>query len=736
MEQFRQVGEVLGSLKALMVLKDDIQINQRQCCLLQDMFELAFAIMSELIKLYLKAEERNTKWKALEMPLRELHRVFKEGELYVRQCFDNRDWWAKAISLHQNKDCVEYHVHNLLSCFPGVIEAIESVAEVSGLDPDEMQRRRVTLSMKYNKEWNDPKMFQLRFAKEYLIPREICSRFESAWKEDRWLLVEALREKRRLGSVVLTKNEQQLVDMLLQKLNGSNSSTQKLFPTSILVRGKDYQVRRRLGGGSDFKEIQWLGDSFAVRCFFGEIEDFSSEISSLLSLSHPNILQYHCGFFDEEKKEFLLVMELMNKDLSVYIKENSGSRRRVLFSIPVVIDLLLQIARGMEFLHSKKIYHGDLNPSNIFLKPRPSAEGYFHAKVSGFGLTNVKSRPCKRSQSPPPPAAPAAPTQNGASTSGSQENQELLFIWHAPEVLAEQEQPRSTSTFKYTAKADVYSFGMLCFEILTGKVPFEDGHLQGDKMARNIRAGERPLFPSNSPKYLVNLTKRCWHTNPSMRPSFQSICRVLRYIKKYLVLNPESIDTYLSPLGDYYDIEAGYVKNFVGEGNPDAPSISQIPFQMFSYSIAEKDKNNVGNNEQEYQLTEESALLDLISPEENEGTSIFSDVKSAILDSRSVYSEFPGKRISNFDTRSVFSEAPNKNIVRCISSFTRPVPKLEEKKIVAEFDSRSERNVEPERRIIVSDTRSVGAKTTERKIIPIIKPVNAKTENGSGLFRF
>lgn len=46
------------------------------------------------------------------------------------------------------------------------------------------------------------------------------------------------------------------------------------------------------------------------------------------------------------------------------------------------------------------------------------------------------------------------------------------------------------------------------FELLTGKVPFEDSHLQGDKMSRNIRAGERPLFPFHSPKFITNLTKR------------------------------------------------------------------------------------------------------------------------------------------------------------------------------------------------------------------------------------
>ncbi|XVF33207.1 hypothetical protein REPUB_Repub17cG0148600 [Reevesia pubescens] len=103
----------------------------------------------------------------------------------------------------------------------------------------------------------------------------------------------------------------------------------------------------------------------------------------------------------------------------------------------------------MEYLLSNKIYHGYLNPSNIHVKSRGmSTEGYIQAKVSGFGSSSLVKLPQKNT-----------PNQNETRP----------FIWHAP-------------------------------ELLTGKVPFEDSHLQGDKMSRNIRAGERPLFPSQSPK--------------------------------------------------------------------------------------------------------------------------------------------------------------------------------------------------------------------------------------------
>ena len=565
MEQLRQIGEVVGSLKALMVFRDNIQINPRQCCLLLDIFNFAYESIAEEMKHSLIFEEKQMKWKVLEQPLRELHKIFKEGEAYIRQCLETKDWWAKAITLYHNTDCIDFHIYSLLSCIPIVIEAIEIVGELSGWDQDDMQKKRLFNMNKYKKEHKDLKLFQWKFGKQYLITQDFCNRFETVWKEDRWILVNKLQEKKTLGS---TKHDKCLSDLLLKNIDG------KLFPSSILVGSKDYHVRRRVGGGSQYKEIVWLGESFVIRHFHGDIESLVPEISGLLSLSHPNITQFLCGFTDEEKKECFLLMELMNKDLSSYMKEISGPRKRNPFSLPVLVDLMLQIARGMEYLHSKKIYHGDLNPSNILVKAKGiSTEGNMHVKVSGFGLSSIK-RVSQKSSS----------NQNGT----------LPFIWHAPEVLEEQEQTRSTANSKHTEKSDVYSFGMVCFELLTGKVPFEDSHLQGEKMSRNIRAGERPLFPFNSPKYLTNLTKRCWHTDPNQRLSFPSICRILRYIKRFLALNPDysSQPDPPMPLVDYCEIESALLRKLPFMGSSDPSPVSQIPFQMFAYRTEEKERTS------------------------------------------------------------------------------------------------------------------------------------------------
>ncbi|XXG42310.1 hypothetical protein AAC387_Pa01g2624 [Persea americana] len=600
MEQFRQIGEVLGSLKALMVFRDEILINKRQCCLLVDVYNLGFEVISEEMRNNLKFSEKTTKWKALEHPLKELHRIFREGEQYIRQCLETKDWWVKAISLAQNTDCVEFYVHNLLCIIPIVLEAIDIAGEIAGCDVDEMQRKKVVLTKKYEKVWMDPELFQCRFGKQYLVSQDICHRIDTVWREDRWILLELISEKRSLGSSgALKKQENRVAELLFKNLDGMEPTKGKLFPTSFLVGSKDYQVRRRLGNGSQYKEIQWMGESFAIRHFFGDIEALVPEISHLSSLAHPNIMNFLCAFSDEEMKECFLVMQLMNKDLSSYIKELCSPRKKVPFSLPVAVDIMLQIARGMEYLHSRSIYHGNLNPSNVLIRTRSSSvEGYLHAKVAGFGLSSVKNVPSRTS-----------PNQTPINT----------FIWHAPEILSEQEQPGCPCKSKYTEKADVYSFAMICFELLTGKTPFEEGHLQGDQMSRNIRAGERPLFPFGAPKYLTNLTKKCWHADPLQRPNFSTICRILRYIKRFLIMNPDhSQPEGPMPLFDYFDLETILSNKFSTWSSNQTLPVFKIPFQIFAYRVIEKEKTAVNMKER----CSESGS--------SEGTSLCSDENAVI----------------------------------------------------------------------------------------------------------
>ncbi|XP_037474455.1 mitogen-activated protein kinase kinase kinase 7-like [Triticum dicoccoides] len=604
MEQLRQVGEALGGIAALMAFHHELRVNPRQCRLLADACELAFDAVAAEVRACLRFDDRLAgRWKPLESPLRELCRAVRDAEHYIRLCFGDLhagggSWWARAAALTHGVESVELHLHGLLWCVAVVLEAVEVVAEATAaLNPDELARRRVLFARDYDKDLLDPALFRRsRVGRAYLATQELAARMDTAWAEDRWLLSQLLDEMR---SRPLSRQEHRIVDLLAAPRGEPH-------PASALLLG-DFHMRRRLGGS--LKEVQWMGEAFAVKHYVGVDADdaaVGAEAALLTSVAHPNVAHCRYRFRDEEKREAYLVMDqIMSKDLGSFFKEASSSAKRPRAQLPlvVVVDAMLQIARGMEHLHSKKIYHGELNPSNVLVKTRGGApDAYLVVKVAGFAGDPAAAAVV----SPGRKASHAAAAGANANANASGQNGSVNpCIWYAPEVL-ENDEPGQAAA-RRTEKADVYSFGMISFELLTGKIPFEDNHLQGDNMSKNIRAGERPLFPFQAPKYLTGLTRRCWHGDPAQRPAFSTICRVLRYVKRFLVMNPEQhggqADASTStpappptptPAVDYLDIEALLQKKLPAwqrrQGDAAAPRVADVPFEMYAYRVLERER--------------------------------------------------------------------------------------------------------------------------------------------------
>jgi serine/threonine protein kinase len=89
-------------------------------------------------------------------------------------------------------------------------------------------------------------------------------------------------------------------------------------------------------------------------------------------------------------------------------------------------------------------------------------------------------------------------------------------------------------------KTDVYSFAITCYEILTGKVPF-DGLLLLEVRA-GVKKGMRPTLPASLPTSLSSLIECCWDTDARMRPPFSEICAKLRLVK-YLLMSVDAAAT-------------------------------------------------------------------------------------------------------------------------------------------------------------------------------------------------
>jgi len=94
------------------------------------------------------------------------------------------------------------------------------------------------------------------------------------------------------------------------------------------------------------------------------------------------------------------------------------------------------------------------------------------------------------------------------------------YRWMAPEVVRNE---------KYDEKVDVYSFGVILWEMMSTDVPFSN--LTDMQAAMNTSNGMRPVVPNSIPEPVKQLIKDCWLQEPHLRPSFTEILARLKNIQ-------------------------------------------------------------------------------------------------------------------------------------------------------------------------------------------------------------
>ncbi|CAI4226835.1 unnamed protein product [Auanema sp. JU1783] len=227
-----------------------------------------------------------------------------------------------------------------------------------------------------------------------------------------------------------------------------------------------------------------------------QLQAFKNEVALLRKTRHQNVLLF-MGFV---KPPNLAIVTQWCEGSSLY-KHIHVIEPRVEFKMSVIVDILKQITLGMDYLHSKNIIHRDLKTNNIFLMDDMST-----VKIGDFGLATVKTR-----------------------WNGGQQNQQPTgsILWMAPEVI------RMQDPNPYTTLSDVYAFGIVMYEMLSGSLPYSDINNRDRILfcvGRGYLVPNIELCRKDTPKLLLALYQGCIKFNRDERPEFREILDRLQSI--------------------------------------------------------------------------------------------------------------------------------------------------------------------------------------------------------------
>ncbi|XP_043932746.1 tyrosine-protein kinase FRK [Protopterus annectens] len=218
--------------------------------------------------------------------------------------------------------------------------------------------------------------------------------------------------------------------------------------------------------------------------------DFLREAAIMKKLRHPKLIQLYAVCSLEEP--IYIVTELMkNGSLLEYLQKDGGLKLK----IPDLIDMAAQIAAGMAFLESQHYIHRDLAARNVLVGENNIC------KVADFGLAR-----CFKVEKDKDPT-------DSDDVYQASEGAKFPVKWTAPEAI---------NFCKFSIKSDVWSFGILLYELVTyGKMPYPGW--TNFQTIQKIGSGYRMHQPPSCPIPLYNVMQQCWKDNPVERPTFETL---------------------------------------------------------------------------------------------------------------------------------------------------------------------------------------------------------------------
>ncbi|KAF0931143.1 hypothetical protein E2562_002500 [Oryza meyeriana var. granulata] len=288
------------------------------------------------------------------------------------------------------------------------------------------------------------------------------------------------------------------------KIEATTAEAEALSKGLQTIKNDDLEEIRELGSGTygAVYHGKWRGCDVAIKrikasCFAGRpsererlIADFWKEALILSSLHHPNVVSFYGVVRDGPDGSLATVTEFMiNGSLKQFLRKKDRTidrRKRVI--------LAMDAAFGMEYLHGKNIVHFDLKCENLLVNMRDPQRPI--CKIGDLGLSKVKQH-----------------TLVSGGVRGT-------LPWMAPELL-------SGKSNMVSEKIDVYSFGIVMWELLTGEEPYSDMRAAAI-IGGIVNNSLRPQIPSWCDPEWKSLMESCWASDPADRPSFTEISQRLR----------------------------------------------------------------------------------------------------------------------------------------------------------------------------------------------------------------
>lgn len=278
----------------------------------------------------------------------------------------------------------------------------------------------------------------------------------------------------------------------------------------------DVIIDRMIGQGK-FSEVflgHFAGEAVAIKT----VHDSSAwrEVELLRKVSHVSVITMLDAILMDTAIH--IIMELCTGG-TLFDRLHFLKPSTVPLSWPQRMRICTSVASAMEYLHglNPPIIHRDLKSLNLLLaEPVKNNVDMPIIKVADLGLGRMLK--ARRQQT----------REDTATASTSDQTMMTMQVgtvqWMAPELI---------TSSSYTAKVDVYSFGIVLYEIAWQRLPFSEHAISHQALLQWIATGLRPdisTLPPGCPEELTALMKVCWAGNPAQRPDFTKVYPWLKMV--------------------------------------------------------------------------------------------------------------------------------------------------------------------------------------------------------------